>query len=353
VNRRLLLMALLLAACDRPAVPSSQSSRSASQPPRVEVVRVISQRLSVTERLPAELTPWEMVAIYPKARGFVDEIPVDRGSIARRGQLLVRLSAPELIAQTAQAQAALRSDRSTYQRLADASKTRGAVSENEIEVARQTVAGDEERVRSLKTLADYLIITAPFDGIITERNVHPGALVGPPARPLADAVPMLRIEQIAHLRLTVPVPEADAAAVGERAKVVFRVRAYPDRDFAGTISRISHWVDANTRTMAVEADVHNDDRLLDPGMFAEALWPVQRQTPSLLVPASAVVETAEGIFVELVQAGRVKRVSVQRGKAIANLIEVFGKLNAGDLVIARGSEDLADGVRVIPFPAQS
>lgn len=353
MKRCFLLLLLLLVACDRPAVPLSQSSVPAVQPLRVDVAPVTFQRLSVTERLPAELAPWAVVAIYPKVRGFVADIPVDRGSMVRRDQLLVRLSAPELIAQTAQAQAAARSDRSTYERLLDAAKTKGAVSANEIEVARQTVAGDEERVRSLKTLADYLIITAPFDGIITERNVHPGALVGPPTEPLASAVPMLRIEQIVRLRLTVPVPEADAGAICEGAKVTFRVRAHLDRDFFGTISRISHWVDPSTRTMAVEADVYNNDRLLDPGMFAEVVWPVQRQTPSLLVPASAVVETPDGIFVEVVHAGRVKRVSVQRGKAVANLVEVFGLLKAGDLVVTRGSEDLDDRARVIPREGKS
>lgn len=353
MKRCLLLLVVLLTACDRPAVPRSRSSATAVQSPQVDVVPVVSHRLSITEHLPAELAPWQVVAIYPKVRGFVAEIPVDRGSIVRRGQLLVRLSAPELLAQTAQAQAALQSDRSTYDRLVNASETKGAVSENELEVARQTVAADAERVHSLKTLAGYLTIDAPFDGIITERNVHPGALVGPPAEPLTNAVPVLRIEQIARLRLTVPVPEADAGAVSEGARVTFRVRAYPDRDFFGTLSRVSRWIDPSTRTMAVEADVSNNDRLLDPGMFADVSWPVQRQTSSLFVPASAVVETSDGVFLEVIRAGRVKRVSVQRGKAMTNLVEVFGPLKTGDLVIAKGSEDLADGVRVIPRRLQS
>ncbi|HZO80549.1 MAG TPA: efflux RND transporter periplasmic adaptor subunit [Candidatus Binataceae bacterium] len=347
MKRWLALLMMLLAACDHSAAPGVRPSDAASAPRAVEVVVAVSRRISVTEELPAELVPWEVVAIYPKVRGFVAEIPVDRGSIVHRGQLLVKLSAPELIAQTAEAEAALRSDRSTYGRLLDASNTKGAVSENEIEISQQIVAGDRERVRSLKSLADYLVITAPFDGIITERNVHPGALVGPPAEPLASAVPMLRIEQIAHLRLTVPVPEADAGAVSARAKVTFHVRAYPGREFSGTISRVSHWVDPSTRTMAVEADVYNNDHLLDPGMFAQVLWPIRRQTASVLVPASAVVETADGVFVEVVEAGRVKRISVQRGKASGEWVEVFGSLNAGDRVIMHGSEELVDGAHVI------
>src|SRR6185437_12007188 len=183
MKRCVLLFVILLAACDHPGAPGGQSP--VATPPQVDVVLAVLQRPSVKERLPAELAPWEMALIYPKVRGFVAEVAVDRGSIVCRGHLLARLSAPELLAQTAQAQAVLRGDGSTYERLLHASKIKGAVSENEIEVARQTVAGDEERVRSLRTLADYLMITAPFDGIITERNVHPGALVGPPAESLA------------------------------------------------------------------------------------------------------------------------------------------------------------------------
>src|SRR5215472_7930420 len=348
MKRWLAAAMILLAGCDRSAAPRARPSGAADAPRQVEVVRAVLQKISLTEQLPAELVPWEVVAIYPKVRGFVAEIPVDRGSIVSRAQMLVRLTAPELAAQTAEAEATLRSDRSTYRRLRDASKTRGAVSENELEISRQTAAGTAERVRSLKSMADYLVIGAPFDGIITERNVHPGALVGPPAEPLTSAVPMLRIEQIAHLRLTVPVPEADAGAISEHDAVTFRVRAYPGRDFSGTVSRVSHWVNPGTRTMAVEADVRNDDRLLDPGMFAEVMWPVRRQTPSVMVPASAVVETPEGVFVETVAAGSVKRVPVQRGKASADLVEVFGDVKAGEMVIGRGSEDLAAGTRVIP-----
>ena len=337
----------LLAACGHSAVPGAHPSGAADSPTQVEVVPAVSRRISLTEHLPAELVPWESVAIYPKVRGFVAEIPADRGSVVRRGQLLVRLSAPELLAQMAEADAALRADQSTYRRLLNASRTKGAVSENEIEVSLQTVAGDQQRVRSLKSLADYLTVTAPFDGIITERNVHPGALVGPPAEPLTSAVPMMRIEQIAHLRLTVPVPEADAGAVSDGGRVRFSVRAYPGREFSGTISRVSHWVDPRTRTMAVEADVCNGERLLDPGMFAEVIWPIQRETPSILVPASAVVETPEGIFVEVVEAGRAKRVAIQRGRASGDLVEVFGPLNAGDPVIEHGSADLANGTSVV------
>jgi RND family efflux transporter MFP subunit len=320
---------------------------------QVDVVRVVLQKLDTTERLPAELSPWEQVAIYPKVQGFVEEISVDRGSTVRRGQLLVRLSAPELEAQTAQARATLSGDEATFERLRVASRTAGAVSANELELAQALFKADQAKVNSLEALASYLVVVAPFDGIITERNVHPGALVGPPNEPLQSAVPMLRIEQLSHLRLTVPVPEADVGAIAEGTRIRFQVRAWPGRDFAGTISRISHWVDTKTRTMAVEADVEQSRSALDPGMFVEVMWPLRRDSPSLFVPPSAVLDTSEATFVERVHQGKIERVPVHRGSTMGDLIEVFGSVNSGDTVVVHASEDLANGARVVPRGAQS
>jgi membrane fusion protein (multidrug efflux system) len=352
MKRVALLLALAIAGCNS-AAPANDTRHSVDPVPQVDVVQVVSQKLEATDRLPAELAPWEQVAIYPKVQGFVEEIPVDRGSVVRRGQLLVRLSAPELGAQTAQARATLSGDKATFERLRVASHTPGAVSSNELELAEALFKADQQKVNSLETLASYLVVVAPFDGIITERNVHRGALVGPPSEPLQSAVPMLRIEQVSRLRLTVPVPEADVGTIAEGTKVKFQVRAWPGRDFTGTISRISHWVDAKTRTMAVEADVEQSQSALDPGMFVEVVWPLRRDSPSPFVPPTAVVDTAEATFVECVRQGKVQRVPVHRGATMGNLVEVFGSLNAGDSVVVRGSEDLANGALVIPRRSQS
>lgn len=328
------------------ALAQSQPA-AAKTMPAVDVVRVVSQRFSATERLPAELTPWQMVAIYSKVQGFVERINVDRGSIVREGQLLAQLSAPELLAQTAQAEATMVGDQATYRRLLKASHTPGAVSANELELAEQAYKADQERVRSLKTLAGYLTIRAPFSGVITERNVHPGALVGPPSEPLASAVPMLRLEQIDHLRLVVPVPQADADLIPEGGAVRFTVSAFPGRYFSGTISRISHALDPATRTMPVEADVYQRQYLLDPGMFVEAFWPVQSAAPALFVPGAA-VEGGQNSYVERVSNDEIERVAVTPGRTMGGLLEVMGNLEAGDLVVAQPTQELANGTHVSP-----
>jgi membrane fusion protein, multidrug efflux system len=319
-------------------------------PMALEVVQVVSKQLEATLRLPAELAPEESVAIYARVNAFIEEITVDRGSKIKQGQLLVRLSAPELNAQRAEAQAKLGAARSTYDRLKEASATPGAVAGHDLEIAEATLAAEKSRVQSLGALEGYLAIRAPWDGVVTERAEHPGALVGPPVSP--NATPILRIEKIDRLRLTVGVPEADVGAIQEGGKAAFTVSTWPGDKFEGKIVRLSHVIDAKTRTMSVELDVDNKGaKQLTPGAYAEVLWPVRREQPSLFVPASAVVQTTEKTYVDRVRDGAVEQIPVQRGVATGDLVEVFGALAAGDQVLKRGSETLQAGAKVTTKPA--
>jgi RND family efflux transporter MFP subunit len=224
------------------------------------------------------------------------------------------------------------------------------VPKHDLEVAEAALKADEEKVRALRAQESYLVVSAPFDGIITERNIHPGALVGPPSGPMAT--PLLRLEQVGRLRLTVAVPESEAGAVTEGVTARFSVRAWPGQKFEGVARRISHSLDPKTRTMAVELDVENPDERLAPGMFAEVAWPVRRSAPSLLVPPSAVMQTPEKTYVDRVKDGAVEQVPVGRGVLVADKVEVFGPLQPGDTVLKRGSEELKTGDKVSPKPAQ-
>jgi membrane fusion protein, multidrug efflux system len=350
------------------AAPSSANSAR----PSIDTVRVISQRLNVTTQLPGELLAYEIVGIFPKVTGFVQWMGVDRGSRVKLGQLLVRLEAPELVAQKAgaeaklqsavsrieEAQAKLTADQATYQRLGVAAQTPGVISQDELETAQKMADADSARVEALRhslnaakdslkaveQIESYLRVTAPFDGIITDRNVHPGALVGPAGGP--GQVPMLRIQDMAHLRLVVDVPELYVAGVRQGTKVDFTVPAYPGRTFYGAVARISDRLHQKTRTMPVELDVWNPTWTLDPGMFPTVSWPVRRPYSTLFVPQSSVARTMESVFVIRVQDGKTEWVNVTTGVTSGNLIEVFGDLHAGDQVALRGSEDLQPNTQV-------
>jgi RND family efflux transporter MFP subunit len=312
--------------------------------PSVETVPVVAMPLDTVTHLEGELSPYEAVALDARANGYVASVLVDRGSEVKAGQLLATLVAPELRAQRAEAQAKLLGDKSTQERLQAASQTPGAVADHEIELATATTQADQARVESLRAMEQYLAVTAPFDGTITERNVHPGALVGPQAGP--NAPPLLRIEHTASLRLTVPVPESLVGAVSEGSIATFTVRAFPGTTFKGVTKRLSHSLDPRTRSMPVELDVDNKDRRLASGMFAEVSWPVKRSEPTLFVPPGAVVQSTERTFVARIRDGVVEQVPVQRGATQGDLVEVFGGLQAGDRVAKRGSEELRNGIKV-------
>ncbi|MCU1281614.1 MAG: hypothetical protein JWM53_5160 [bacterium] len=345
----LLAFALAVTGCEHTSEPPAADAPGTSDgTAALETVQVGSEKLNTTAKLPGELTPYEMVALYPRVNGFVEEVSVDRGSAVKRGQLLARLSAPELASQRSEAESKLLAVRSTSERLRAASDTPGAVAKHDLEIAEAAVKADEARVQSLKTLESYLAVRAPFDGVITERNVHPGALVGPPAG--ANATPMMRMESVGHLRLTVAVPETDVGSIADGAKAEFVVRTWPGQRFSGVIKRVAHTIDGKTRTMPVELDVDNVNGKLAPGMFADVFWPVRRDTPSLFVPSSAVVQTTERTYVDRVREGAIELVTVQRGTALKDRVEVFGQLQPGDTILKRGSEELKDGAKVKTKP---
>src|SRR5262245_58582724 len=323
--------------------------------------------------MPGQLDPYETVAVYPKVTGFVKNIRVDRGSRVRAGELMAELEAPELVAQRAEAQSKLQAaeaqlgvakskadaDASTYERLKAASATPGVVAGNDLVVAQKAVEADQSQIaaaqqtaeaarqalKSIAQLEGYLQVTAPFDGVVTERNVHPGTLVGPNSGPAATT-PMLRVVDNDRLRLVVPVPEAYTAGVTRGGTMTFTVPAYPGQMFSGTVARIAQAVDVRTRTMAVELDVSNGDGRLAPGTFCQVKWPVRRPTPSLFVPSLSIGSTTDRTFVVRVRDGKTEWIDVTTGLASGPLVEVFGDLHVGDTVAVRGSDEIKPGIEV-------
>ena len=145
---------------------------------------------------------------------------------------------------------------------------------------------------------------------------------------------------------TVAVPEANVAGIATGTRVEFTVPAQAGKKFTGVIARAARALNAKTRTMAVEADVNNAGGVLGLGMYAEVVWPVKRGTPGLFVPATAVVTTTGKVFVLRVNGGRAEWVAVIKGAKAGDLVEVQGKLSAGDVVVKRGSDEIREGQRI-------
>jgi membrane fusion protein (multidrug efflux system) len=337
-------------------------------PSSVETAKVVAQALEKTITIPGDLSPYQGVNLNARVSGFVESMAVDRGSWVKRGQLLATISAPELRAQRAEAEAKVQAVRaqeaeaeaktiaaqSTYDRLKAASVTPGVVAGHDLEIAERSFEAARAHVNALKgsgvaaeaavkavqEMETYLQLTAPFDGVITERTVHPGSLVGPSTGAL------LRIEQVSRLRLTVPVPESYVGTITRGTKVDFRVTAFPDQTFQGVIARPAHSLDMKMRSMLVELDVTNPKQVLAPGMFAEVQWPVSRAQTSLFVPRTSVVRTSERQFVVRVRNGVAEWVDVRRGELSGDVIEVFGDLREGDDVVRRGNDEIRPGTRI-------
>jgi len=336
-----------------------------------DLVEVTAKPVSRTVELPGEFLPFLIVSLHAKVPSYVDRVLVDRGSIVKQGDLLAELSAPEMAAQIAEAQSkvqAAEADRlqaeaqlaaaeSTYDRTKTAAQTPGAIAGNELILAekqrdaarallnsrQQASRAAEAAVRALQDLEAYLKITAPFDGIVTDRLIHPGALVGP-----GNDTVLLVIQQVSHLRLVVPVPEEDVSGIVNGASVPFQVPAWPGRSYSGVIARVAHALDQKTRTMNVELDVMNRDGSLAPGMYPTVKWPVRRTQPSLFLPKTSVVTTTERTFVIRDEHGQAEWVNVRKGVAEGDLIEIIGDLKPGDKVLRRATDEIRDGT---PIPA--
>jgi len=366
-----------------------------AQAQTIELVPVVKKSVSRTVDLPGEFQPFMSVALYSRVPGYVETVLVDRGSAVKQGDLLVALSAPEMKAQIAAAesrvqaaeadrlqaegklasleatlsslQATLKSAQTTYDRLRKASETPGVVAGNELDVALQSAeaqragidsqraniqsqrasidalrnkkVASEAELHALQEMESYLRVTAPFDGIVFERNIHPGALVGPSA-----TTPLLVLHQVSRLRLVVAVPEENVGGIVRGATVPFGVPAYPTRMFSGTVTRVSPSLESKTRTMPVEMDVTNKDQTLAPGMFSTVHWPVRSTDPGFFVPKTAVVTTTERTFVVRGKNGRAEWVNVQKGAADGDLIRVIGPLQEGDTVVKRATDEMREGM---------
>jgi RND family efflux transporter MFP subunit len=365
-----LVAASLSTACGAGVDARAQAAAAKADDPirEIAVTPVVSQALDRELRLPGELSAYEDVAVRAKVAGFVESIAVDVGSPVTRGQVMAQVVAPEFaaqrgeaearvqsaVAQRIEAEAKLASDQAHYTRLKVAAATPGVVAGLEVEVAEKAVAAAsarvdlsdrnvtaaEDSVRALRSMEGYLRITSPFNGIVTERNAHPGTLVGP------STPPLVRVQQVSRLRLAINIPEANFAGATSGLEVRFSVPAHPGQSFSGKVARLARAVDPKTRSMLVEVDVDNAAGTLAPGMFTEVRWPDRRATSSLFVPASAIATTTERTFVVRVSNGRAEWIDIRRGATMQNLVEVIGDLHQGDVVATRGTDELRAGMQV-------
>jgi RND family efflux transporter MFP subunit len=342
--------------------------------PSLRVATVESNAGSVSVTLPGTTAAFAAANIYARATGYIAKRNVDIGDRVKAGDLLAELAVPELDHQISQNEATLDQLKSALQQ-ARANRDLAQVTWNRdaplvqkgwftpqqgdtdrltlesrtaaVAVAEANVASQEDLLKVLKQNRDYALVVAPFDGVITQRNVDVGSLVQGNE---ASGTFMFEIIQDKVIRVWVYVPQDSAFGVAPGIDAVIRVPELPDRAFSGQVTRIADALQSGTRTLLTEIDIRNPDGALAPGIYCSVELHIPRKSPSLLVPADAIIFNRNGIQVAVANNGKAEIHKVEVKRDLGTQVEVDSGIKAGDQVILNPPVTLADGNRVRALP---
>ncbi|MFM0740433.1 efflux RND transporter periplasmic adaptor subunit [Paraburkholderia xenovorans] len=317
--------------------------------------------------LPGAVTPFAEASIYARTSGYLAHWTSDIGAHVKSGQTLAIIDAPELDAQLRQARADEATAQANYdyakttaQRWQEMLKTQSVAQQdadaktNDMEARRAMLASAQANVAHLAELVSYEKITAPFDGVITARNVDVGALVTAGGTPGTGGMSgeLFHIQQTGVLRVFVDVPQNDAPYVMPDTGVYLTAQQYPGRHIAARVARSTGSIDPASRTMRVEVDVDNGDGALLPGAYTQVHLALQSATPALDLPVSALLFRASGVTVAVVDGnGRTALKTVQIGRDFGTHVEITTGLAATDRVIDTPGDSLTAGQAVQIVPA--
>lgn len=348
-----LLLSILFISCGSDAEGNRREEKNSAKA-AYKVTTVKQDTLHYELTLPGELKPYDEVTLYSKIKGFVKDLKVDRGDQVKKGDLLLSIEAPEIQQKLLAAKAKKREiteklsfSAQNYKRMREAAKVEGAISSIELEQAKAKFLGDSASLSAVKAevaaaaqLSGYREIRAPFAGVITSRMVSPGALVG------SGREPLLELSREDKLRLVVAVPSKHANALPLSTKASFSVNSAPGKEFPVSLSRSSKALDPQKRSLMVEFDYDNPNNQLKAGSYARVYLDLERNQPSLKVPASSIINTKTHTFVAKVNSGTVQLIPVVTGITQDDFVEVFGNVHAGDQVVVKGNSTLKDGMEI-------
>lgn len=315
-----------------------------------------------TLTLPGAVTPYAEASIYARTSGYIAHWSADIGTHVKAGQTLAQITAPDLDAQLRQARADAATAQANYdyakstaQRWQDMLKTQSVSQQDtdtkvaDMNAKRAMLSSAQANAAHLNELVSFESVTAPFDGVITARNVDVGTLVtagGTPGSPGLSGE-LFHLEQTDTLRVFVDVPQDSAAGVSTGTAVYLTTQQYPGRRFAAHVARSAGAIDPVTRTLRVEIDVDNRDGALLPGAYAQAHLLVPSAAPAFELPVSALLYRPNGVTVATVDAnGRTALKTVQIGRDFGTHVEIVAGLGATDRVIDNPGDSIANGETV-------
>ena len=335
--------------CDK----GEQAPKPQRLPPQVVVRKPVQRDLPLWVRAPVDLKPLLSAEVVSKQLGYLSTVLVERGDVVRRGQLLALVRPSELPDQLAVARGALQQAQAQLQQ-AKENRSRtgslapsGVVSQLELQqsstalsAAEAAEAGARANLSALATRLGETRLESPLDGVVTQRRLDPGALVGPQTGAL------LSVARIDTLRVFIGVRERDAkeVAVGQTTEV--QVDALPGQTFQGRVVRLAPAFDPLTRTLEVEVHLDNSAGKLRPGMYGRAAIKTSVHPQALVVPEGAIQLSNDKAFVFVVREGKTQRLRVQLGIDDGEWLEVKQGLAPADEVIVAGIDGLSDGMPV-------
>jgi RND family efflux transporter MFP subunit len=389
----LLLVIGLCASCNRPGV----SAKTNDDQGVVTVGTAVASTKSMAEHLTlsAELVPFQEIDVYAKVAGYVKELNVDYGSRVRKGQVMAVLEVPELQAQLDEDQAAIRAQKDQvsrlqseigrakaqhnmlhlqYDRLAGVAKSQaGLVAQQEVDDAHGKDLAAESQVEAAQgayqaaqgqlmaataklghdqAFYDYSKITAPFDGVVTQRYANFGALMQA-GTTSTQATPLVRLSDENLYRLVIPVPESDVKYIHVGDPVEVRVPSM-DKTVQGKVKRFSVDVNGATRTMHTEVEIPNANSGLVPGIYAEAVITLNHNGAAVVVPVQAVDNQGDQASLMVVDRdNRIASRKVTLGIQMPDFIEIASGVSPGEQVVITGRSGLKAGQVIKPKPLQS
>jgi RND family efflux transporter MFP subunit len=335
---------------------------------RVATVEASPGIMSVV--LPGTTAAFTDANIYARATGYIAKRNVDIGDSVKQGELLVELAVPELDDQISQNEATLTQLKASLQqaqanlKLAQVTWDRdrpvvkeGWVTQQQgtvdvetlkaqdaaVNVAQSNVAAQENLLRMLRQDREYALVVAPFDGVITERNVDVGSLV---QGNVNSGTFMFQMMQKNVIRVWVYVPQDAAFGVAPDIDAVVRVPELPGREFPGKVTRIADAQQSGTRTLLTEIDLPNPDGALRSGVYCMIELKIPRKTPSLVVPAEAIIFNRDGLQVAVVNNGKAEIRKVRVTRDLGTKVEVDAGVKPGDRVILNPPVNLVEGSKV-------
>ncbi len=371
----------------RRAVVLSEAKEEQQAVPRVEVIKVGRSTRQSGLQLPGNIQPITEAPVLARADGYIEKRLVDIGDRVKAGQTLAEIDAPELTDQVAQAKATVQQAQAALQQATanvQQGKTdmelarvmarrsaqlvaKGAVSkqdddqaqaqynsklaalealEKAIDVQRANIIAAQSNLGRLEKMQSYCVVQAPFDGVITLRNVDVGALVN------SGSTLLYRIAQVGTLRTYVNVPQAYAGSIKTGQPAALTVSNLPGREFQGEVARTANALDPSSRTLLVEVQVPNPANLLLPGMYAQVELRSVRADPPLLVPSDAMIVRSDGAQIAVVGPDRTVHLQkIEVGRDYGDRVEVLTGLREGDTIVSNPGDAVREGLKVDVVPA--